>query len=136
MTPDEFARYRAEGYTRIPLAAVITADLETPLSTFLKLADVPMSFLFESVQGGETWGRYSIIGLACRRRIEVRGHEVTLHERCEGGPHGGDAVIERETCDDPLDWIERYQARFRVPAIDGLPSVTGVRHPIRRTLPP
>ena len=117
MTPDEFARHRAEGYTRVPLAADISADLETPLSTFLKLADAPMSFLFESVQGGETWGRYSIIGLPCRRRIEVHAQEVTLLQDGE--------VILRERVDDPLDWIERYQEGFRVPVIDGLPTITG-----------
>ncbi|HCD04944.1 MAG TPA: anthranilate synthase component I, partial [Methylophaga sp.] len=53
----------SEGYNRIPLYREVLADLDTPLSTYLKLADAPYSYLFESVHGGEKWGRYSIIGL-------------------------------------------------------------------------
>ena len=56
MTPKEFERLVAEGYTRIPLHCEVVADLENPLSTFVKLADQPYSFLFESVVGGEKWG--------------------------------------------------------------------------------
>ena len=56
-------------YNRIPLVREVLADLDTPLSTYLKLADEPYTYLFESVQGGEIWGRYSIIGLACDTRL-------------------------------------------------------------------
>ena len=54
-------------YNRIPLVREVFADLDTPLSAYLKLADEPYTYLFESVQGGEKWGRYSIIGMACPR---------------------------------------------------------------------
>ena len=117
MTPDDFERHRAGGCTRIPLAATVAADLETPLSVYLKLADAPLSFLFESVQGGEKWGRHSIIGLPARTRIEVRGRTVSLIT--------DDALVERVEADDPLDWIERYQARFVVPDVPGGPPITG-----------
>jgi anthranilate synthase component 1 len=59
---------------RIPLVREVLADLDTPLSTCLKLAEGPYSYLFESVQGGEKWGRYSIIGLPCRYVFKVYGH--------------------------------------------------------------
>ena len=117
MQPQEFERHRAAGYTRIPLARELVADLDTPLSIYLKLADAPHTFLFESVQGGERWGRYSIIGLPARTVVRVRGHEVTLAtDGVESAP---------ETVGDPLAWIETYQAGFRVPRIASLPRITG-----------
>ena len=53
ITSTEFDQYAQQGYNRIPVAREILADLDTPLSTYLKLADAPYSYLFESVQGGE-----------------------------------------------------------------------------------
>src|SRR3990167_9017894 len=54
MTPQQFKTLAAQGYTRIPLMREVLADLETPLSTYKKLADQPYSYLFESVQGGRS----------------------------------------------------------------------------------
>ncbi|MDX2457503.1 MAG: anthranilate synthase component I, partial [Gammaproteobacteria bacterium] len=66
MTPEKFQDLAGQGYNRIPVTREVSADLDTPLSTFIKLDDGPYSYLFESVHGGEKWGRYSIIGLPCR----------------------------------------------------------------------
>ncbi|HEB87053.1 MAG TPA: anthranilate synthase component I, partial [Gammaproteobacteria bacterium] len=66
MNEQEFNQLKQQGYNRIPVMREALADLDTPLSTYLKLANGPYSYLFESVQGGEKWGRYSIIGLPCR----------------------------------------------------------------------
>jgi anthranilate synthase component 1 len=63
MTPEHFAELAQQGYNRIPVMREVLADLDTPLSSYLKLASGPYSYLFESVQGGEKWGRYSMIGL-------------------------------------------------------------------------
>jgi len=71
---------------RIPLVRELLADLDTPLSTYLKLAAAPGSYLFESVQGGEQWGRYSIIGLPCSRQYRIYGHRV---ETWVDGEHSG-----------------------------------------------
>ena len=71
MIREEFLRLAAAGYNRIPLARETLADFDTPLSIYLKLADQPNSYLLESVQGGEKWGRYSIIGLPCRTVLRV-----------------------------------------------------------------
>ena len=67
----EYQRYRQEGYNRIPLTREVLADLETPVSTYLKVAKGPYSYLLESVEGGEKWGRYSMIGLRCSTIIRV-----------------------------------------------------------------
>ncbi|MFQ5488989.1 MAG: anthranilate synthase component I, partial [Gammaproteobacteria bacterium] len=80
VTPALFQSLQEEGYSHIPVMREVLADLDTPLSTYLKLADGPYSYLFESVQGGEKWGRYSIIGLPCRTLLRVRGHEITLEQ--------------------------------------------------------
>ena len=75
MTEAEFNRLAAAGYNRIPLVLETFADLDTPLSIYLKLANQPYSYLLESVVGGERFGRYSFIGLAATTRIEVRGND-------------------------------------------------------------
>ena len=80
MTPEQFQQLADEGYNRIPMMHEVLADLETPLSAYLKLADGPYSYLFESVQGGEKWGRYSIIGLPASTILKVRGHDITLEQ--------------------------------------------------------
>ena len=76
MTELEFKSLATQGYNRIPLIAEAFADLETPLSLYLKLADAPNSYLLESVQGGEKWGRYSIIGLPCRTVLRVQDGRI------------------------------------------------------------
>mgnify|MGYP002139982474 CR=1 FL=1 len=96
----------------------VLADLDTPLSTYLKLADAPYSYLLESVHGGEKWGRYSIIGLPARTVLRVRGHEVSVERGAE--------VVERAQVEDPLAWIEAFQGRYRVPDNrEGLPRFAG-----------
>ena len=79
MKPEQFDTFATEGYNRIPLVREVLADLDTPLSTYLKLADGPYSYLFESVQGGEKWGRYSIIGLPARTVIRVHARAHMYH---------------------------------------------------------
>ena len=117
MNQEEFKAYITQGFNRIPLMREVLADLDTPLSTFLKLADGPYSYLFESVQGGEKWGRYSIIGLPCTRIVRVSGNDITIIQ---------DGKIEKTlTVDDPLDWIEKFQLEYKVPEIEGLPKFNG-----------
>ncbi len=117
MNEQEFAALAREGYNRIPLMDEVLADLDTPLSTWLKLASGPYSYLFESVHGGEKWGRYSIIGLPCRTLLRVHGRHVTVHTDGE--------LVEETVTDDPLAFIERFQARFRAYQPEGLPRFTG-----------
>lgn len=114
----EFEAFEAQGYSRIPVVMEVLADLETPLSTFMKLvAGKPYSYLFESVQGGEKWGRYSIIGLPCHTVVQVHGHDITVETDGE--------LVERITTADPLGWIERYAAQFKVPEVASLPRFAG-----------
>ncbi len=117
MTPEQFESLAREGYNRIPVTREVLADLDTPLSTYLKLAKGPYSYLLESVHGGEKWGRYSIIGLPCKTVLRISGNQVSVLQ--------DDEVVESVTSDDPLAWIEDYQARFRAPELPGLPRFTG-----------
>jgi anthranilate synthase component 1 len=103
--------------TCVPLVKEVLADLDTPLSAYMKLANGPYSYLFESVQGGEKWGRYSFIGLPARTLLRVYGKKITLE-------HAGEIVESIET-DDPLAWIENFHARYRVQTTDDQPPFTG-----------
>ncbi|WAB94591.1 anthranilate synthase component I [Pseudomonas citronellolis] len=117
MNRDAFQRLAAEGYNRIPLTCETLADFDTPLSIYLKLADGANSYLLESVQGGEKWGRYSIIGLPCRTVLRVYGHSVSASV---------DGVeSERFDCEDPLAFVEQFKERYRVPTLPGLPRFNG-----------
>src|SRR3990170_8700989 len=118
LSKKDFDNYAAQGFNRIPLMREVLADLDTPLSVYLKLACGPYSYLFESVQGGEKWGRYSIIGLPCRMLLRVFGNEIRLE-------HDGE-LISRETVADPLEYIRAFRQGYEVPAIPGLPRFTFV----------
>ena len=113
----EFNQLANQGYNRIPLMREVLADLDTPLSTYMKLCAAPYSYLFESVQGGEKWGRYSIIGLPAKRIITANGNKITIKEN--------DNVIEEYNVDDPLAEIERIQKKYKVAEIDGMPRFNG-----------
>ena len=117
LSATQFNELAAQGYNRIPLQAEVLADLDTPLSSFVKLARGPYAYLLESVHGGEKWGRYSIIGLPCRTVLSVRGNDIVVEVSGE--------VRERAYALDPLMWIERFAARYRVPVLAGLPRFTG-----------
>lgn len=117
LTEVEFNQYASGGYNRIPLALELLADLETPLSTYLKLCDQPYSFLLESLQGGETWGRYSIIGLPCSHRLEISGKQARYFCQSE--------LIEETTVDNTLACVAEYQQRYKVPEIAELPRFSG-----------
>lgn len=117
MTETEFKQLSAAGYNRVPLVLETFADLDTPLSVYLKLANGAHTYLLESVVGGERFGRYSFIGLAAAKRIEVRGYECVEIE------HG--RVVARETVEDPLAFVDAYLARFRTAQDTRLPRFCG-----------
>ncbi len=117
MTLEQFTDYARQGYNRIPVCKKILADLDTPLSAYLKLADGAFSYLFESVQGGEQWGRYSILGLPCQTIVKVTGNDIRLEKNGE--------LLEAVTDSNPLMWIEQFKARYNVPDVAGLPRFSG-----------
>lgn len=117
MNPEHFSELAAQGFNRIPVSRRVLADMDTPLSAYLKLADGPYSYLFESVQGGEKWGRYSFIGLPCRTVLKVHGYQITLETDGE--------VVESLEHSDPLEFVKEFQARFNVAETDGDPRFNG-----------
>ncbi|MGL4565365.1 MAG: anthranilate synthase component I, partial [Halioglobus sp.] len=116
MNPQEFAALAAD-YNRIPVSMEVLADLETPISSYRKLAEGPYSYFFESVQGGEKWGRYSIIGLPCKTVLKVFGHraEVWVDGR----------LAESNEVADPLAFVEAFQQRYRTAPRADLPVFHG-----------
>jgi anthranilate synthase component I len=117
MKEQEFNELSRQGYNRIPLVAVLPADLDTPLSIYLKLANAPYSYLLESVVGGERFGRYSVIGLPSRELIRVRGSTVTVERDGQ--------IIEDLESTDPLAFVHDYQTRFRAAPHPDLPRYHG-----------
>ncbi|MFT7132650.1 MAG: anthranilate synthase component 1 [Cyclobacteriaceae bacterium] len=118
MSPDDFAAIAAQGYNHIPVVREVLADLDTPLSSYIKVARGQYSYLLESAaQGAEKWARYSMVGLPCSSVLKVYGFEIVIEER--------GVVTDRFTCADPLEYVEQFQQQFRYPPIDNLPIYTG-----------
>jgi anthranilate synthase component 1 len=117
MTEAEFQRLAAQGFNRVPLVAETFADLDTPLSLYLKLANRSNTYLLESVEGGERFGRYSFIGLAAQVRLRAVGRLVTVTH--------GDAVVEKSQSVDPLEFVREFLARYRAAELPGLPRFCG-----------
>ncbi|MBA4215135.1 MAG: anthranilate synthase component I [Polaromonas sp.] len=124
ITELEFKSLAQQGYNRIPLMAEAFADLETPLSLYLKLAhgrgDGKHSFLLESVVGGERFGRYSFIGLPARTLLRATGFGAEAKTEVVR-----DGVVIETDHGNPLDFIAAYQQRFKVALRPGLPRFCG-----------
>ena len=117
MDAKQFAELAAQGFNRIPVSIRVLADLDTPLSTYLKLAKGPYSYLLESAHGGEKWGRYSIIGLPCSTVLKVVDRQITVTSDGQ--------IVEQLEDPDPLSFIEAFQSRFHVPDLPELPRFFG-----------
>lgn len=116
ITETEFRALAAQAYNRIPLVLESFADLDTPLSLYLKLANQRYTFLLESVVGGERFGRYSFIGLPAKIRIRSRGGAIEVEDR------GG--IVERHQ-GDPLEFVRSFLGRYRAAPRPGLPRFCG-----------
>ena len=117
ITEAEFKQLAAQGYNRIPVTLETFADLDTPLSIYLKLVDRAWTYLLESVQGGERFGRYSFIGLSAPTRIAAYGRNVMVLT--------GNRIAERRDDCDPLAFVGEFMARFRLAPRAGLPRFCG-----------
>ena len=116
MNEHQFAALAAQGYNRIPVTLETFADLDTPLSIYLKLGNKPFSYLLESVIGGERFGRYSIIGLPAHEWLRVKGKECAIVRAKVGGQT---ETLEHVFVKDPLVFVEKYRRRFNVAPIEG-----------------
>lgn len=116
MTQSEFNDLVAQGFNRIPLVLETYADLDTPLSVYLKLANQPYSYLLESVLGGERFGRYSVIGLPAKTRIEAYGNDIEVISSS-----GSDKI----SVENVLDFIDTYLSEFKIAPHTGLPRFCG-----------
>lgn len=116
ISKQEYQQFVQAGFNRIPLVQELLADLDTPLSLYLKLANQPFSYLLESVVGGERFGRYSFIGLPCHTYLKVSGSLTQVYENHQ--------LIETHE-GNPLHFIESFHARFKTPEIPSLPRFTG-----------
>jgi len=116
MTESEFRALAALGHNRIPLVLETFADLDTPLSLYVKLGNAPYTFLLESVVGGERFGRYSFIGLSAKKRIRARGTSIEVED--------AGTIVERHD-GDPLAFVASFLRRYRAAPARGLPRFCG-----------
>ena len=119
-TQTQFDQLKTAGYNLIPVYRQRLADTETPLSVFARLKEHKQAYLFESVEGGENWARYSIIGLGESTVFSCNAGELTIQQ--------ADGTIEKQPCTDPFQFIRDFQSQYKVPAqadLPALPSFTG-----------
>src|ERR1700693_1388339 len=119
LLPDlqQFERLAADGFNLIPVSREIAADLETPVSAFLKVARGEYSFLLESVRGGEKWGRYTFLGTEPALVVRARGNRMDLIRPGR--------AIEARQVDNPFEALRREVQPRRAPEILGLPRCFG-----------
>ena len=103
--------------TKIPVSREILVDMETPLSVYRKLANGPYSYLFESVEGGENWARYSLIGLEASQIIFIKKNQIEIELNGK--------IIESFHCDDPLEYIDKLHKSFDLKKNNDLPIFNG-----------
>ena len=119
-TQIQFDSLKAQGYNLIPVYRQRLADTETPLSVFARLKAHKQAYLFESVEGGENWARYSIIGLGESTVFSCNAGELTIKH--------ADGAVEKQSCADPFQFIRDFQSQYKVPTqadLPALPSFTG-----------
>ncbi|MFN3712527.1 MAG: anthranilate synthase component I [Alcanivoracaceae bacterium] len=115
LSAEQLQTYLEAGYNRVPVVREVLADLDTPLSAYRKLAAAPYTYLFESVQGGERWGRYSMIGLSAKEVIRVYGERIEV----------SNGLTTQTLTGDPIAFIEDYRRQFCAPEVEGLPRFNG-----------
>ena len=120
----EFESLAREGYNLIPVAREIAADLETPVSAFLKVARGEYSFLLESVRGGEKWGRYTFLGTEPSMVLRARGGQIDLIRPASAGGDGV-ARIESRRTENCFEALRHELQRFRAPEVAEFPLFFG-----------
>ena len=116
----QFEQLKAAGYNTIPVYRQPLADTKTPLSVFARFKEQKQAYLFESVEGGENWARYSMIGLGESTVFSCNAGILTVQQ--------ADGSISQQDCSDPFQYIRDFQSQFKVPTqkkLPDLPSFTG-----------
>jgi len=118
MEIEKFRQLGEEGFSNVPITREIIADLDTPLSCYIKLARGPYSYLLESAaQGGEKWSRYSIVGLPATKIIKISGQKISTFV--------SGVVVDSFSHPDPLQYIEEILDSIKYPNIEDMPIYTG-----------
>ena len=113
---EQFQQYADQGFNIIPVAKDVHLDDVTPLTIYSQISNKSNTFLLESVEGGETWAQYSIVGLDCLDTIKVTGNTIETKT--------GDQ-ISSFISDNPLDEIQELISGLKTPEIKDLPRFYG-----------
>jgi anthranilate synthase component 1 len=112
----QFQEYVDQGFNIIPLSKEISLDNASPLTIYSKIANKTNTFLLESVEGGEKWAQYSIIGIDCLDSIKVTGNVVETKINS--------SILSFQSID-PLDEIRKLTSLHKAPEIENLPRFYG-----------
>jgi len=116
ITKEEYNNFKEANFNVLPISRTVSAPEDTPLSLYSKIADQKNNFLLESVEGGERWAQYSIIGFDCIDTIKVSGN--TIETSIAG-------VTNKFISENPLEAIEELTAQYQAPDIENLPRFHG-----------
>ena len=112
ITKEEYKKYTSAGFNIVPISKELDIDSDSPLSLYSKIKDKENTFLLESIEGGERWAQYSIIGLNCSDYIKVSDNHIQFQE---------DGEISSFESDNPLEEIKKITAKYKTPNIKNLP---------------
>ena len=116
LSKEEFQSYVDSGFNIIPVVEDLLLENQTPLTIYSQISDKSNTFLLESVEGGDKWSQYSIIGFNCSDTIKVTGNVIELKNGDE---------ISSFSSDDPLSEIQKITSSFKSADINNLPRFYG-----------
>ena len=113
---EEYIEFAENGFNIVPLIKTIEKDLDSPIKVFSRIKNIKNTFLLESIEGGEKWAQYSIIGVDCQDSIKVSDNKIEIKTAL------GTNLIE---CKDPLNELNKLIAEYKTPILDGMPRFYG-----------
>ena len=116
ITSKEYDELKLEGFNIIPLIKEIDSDSDSPTSLYSRIKDKRNSFLLESIEGGEKWAQYSIIGLDCKDTIKVTGNKIEIKN------NEATTILESK---DPLNELDNILTKFKSPNLENMPRFYG-----------
>ena len=116
ITKQKYSELKQEGFNIVPLIKEINSDLDSPINLYSRIKDKKNTFLLESIEGGEKWAQYSIIGLDCKDSIKVSDNKIEIKTAL------GTNLIE---CKEPLNELNKLIGEYKTPVLDGMPRFYG-----------
>ena len=116
ITKEEYINYAESGFNIIPLVKDLKINSGSPIDLYSKIKDKQNTFLLESIEGGEKWAQYSIIGLDCMDTIKITGNKIEIK---------ANETITSFESKEPLDELNNILTKFKSPNLENMPRFYG-----------